>query len=159
MHAHSREELTYAAELFLQEAVFRSRGDQAGASLLERPDGEAGPCGLGSKPSVVLDLTPRAQELYDALWQDGIAAEHLELVQQVLGDWVREQDALDRKRNHFLKAFRGEHGADDRQYDAAQRALYQEGVESINREVDEARRAAAEALLAAGSGSGEPGTH
>ena len=49
------------AESFLQEAVYRSRGDQAGATLLSA--GSAS-CGLGEKPSVSLDLTPRAEELF-----------------------------------------------------------------------------------------------
>ncbi|MEC8494609.1 MAG: hypothetical protein VXZ39_06795, partial [Planctomycetota bacterium] len=82
------------AESFLQEAVYRSRGDQAGATLLSA--GSAS-CGLGEKPSVSLDLTPRAEELYEELF--GGSAVDVEALRAVMTAWVKRQDALDRKRN------------------------------------------------------------
>lgn len=143
-----------AAEAFLQEAVYRSRGAQAGAALLapdERlPDG--GQCGLGARAAVVLDLSPKAEGLFTELWPEGVEEAHLTDLQGVMREWVERQDALDRKRNHFLKAFRGEHGFDRNAYDAAQSAAYREGLDAVNGEASEARREAAEALLAAARG-------
>lgn len=133
------------AEQFLQEAVYRSRGDQAGATLLA--GGSAG-CGLGEKPSVVLDLSPRAEELFEQLFPPGKASEtDLDRVREVMADWVRRQDALDRKRNHFLRDFRALHGADRRVYDEETLSAFEAGLDRVNREVSEARGAAARRLL------------
>ncbi|MCP3919356.1 MAG: hypothetical protein GY711_27785 [bacterium] len=96
------------AEHFLQEAVYRSREQQASSTTLA---GGGGNCGLGDKPAV----------------------------------------ALDRKRNHFMKDFRHEHGFDRAQYDAEQAAAYRAGLDAVDAEVDaevdEGRAAAARALL------------
>lgn len=132
------------AESFLQEAVYRSRGDQAGATLLSA--GSAS-CGLGEKPSVSLDLTPRAEELFEELF--GRVAVDVEALRAVMAAWVKRQDALDRKRNHFLRDFRAEHGADRRAYSAELLARYEAGLDAVNSEVGEARSAAARELLAA----------
>ena len=51
---------TALAEELLQETVYRSRGEQAGAALLRARGGGTGNCGLGERAAVVLDLTPRA---------------------------------------------------------------------------------------------------
>ena len=138
-----------AAEAFLQEAVYRSRGAQAGASLLapeERlPDG--GQCGLGARAAVVLDLSPKAQQLFEELWPEGLAGNQLLLVQECMSAWVEQQDLLDRKRNHFLKAFRGQHGFDRATYDEQQAVAYQEGLDRVNGEVAARRRDAAAELL------------
>ena len=140
-------------ELFLQEAVFRSRGVQAGASLLapdERlPDGVK--CGLGARAAVVLDLSPKAETLFAELWPDGLSDEAVTAVREVMAEWVSRQDAFDRKRNHFLKDFRGKHGFDRAAYDEDQARSYREGVDTINAEVDARRREHAERLLALGS--------
>ena len=130
------------ARSFLQEAVYRSRGDQAGAALFSS-DGDG--CGLGKGPSVVLDLTPRAEALFRDL--GGSEGPALEPVREAMGAWVRRQDALDRKRNHFLKAFRGEHGADRRGYSESVRRAFEEGLEAINAQVTCAQDEAAQALL------------
>lgn len=132
------------AESFLQEAVYRSRGDQAGATLLSA--GSAS-CGLGEKPSVSLDLTPRAEELFTELF--GSSPVDVESLRAVMEAWVKRQDALDRKRNHFLKDFRAEHGANRRAYDEEVLGRYEAGLDAVNGEVSEARRAAAQDLLAA----------
>lgn len=137
------------AEQFLAEAVFRSRGAQAGASLLapdERlPDG--GKCGLGGKASVVLDLTPKAETLFEELWPSGLAEERLDEVRSIMTGWIEKQDALDRKRNHFLKDFRGKHGFSRADYDEETKLAYRAGLDRVNGEVDEGRKAAAETLL------------
>ncbi len=130
------------AETFLQEAVYRSRGDQAGATLLSASSAS---CGLGEKPSVSLDLTPRAEELYTELF--GGSAVDVEALRAVMAAWVKRQDALDRKRNHFLRDFRAEHGGDRRTYDEDLLARYEAGLDAVNGEVREALRAAARELL------------
>lgn len=132
------------AESFLQEAVYRSRGDQAGATLMSA--GSAS-CGLGEKPSVVLDLSPRGEELFERLF--GGSDVDLDDLRGHMASWVERQDALDRKRNHFLRDFRGAHGTDRRGYDAKTSTEFESGLETINAEVTTARRRAAESMLAA----------
>lgn len=132
------------AEAFVQEAVYRSRDTQASGTLLSA--GSAN-CGLGEKAAVDLDLTERGAELLAALWPDGLGSTETERVREVLAAWVRKQDGLDRKRNHFLKDFRHEHGFDRAQYDAQQQADYRAGLDAVNAEVDAGRRTAAQALI------------
>jgi hypothetical protein len=143
-----------AAEAFLQEAVYRSRGAQAGASLLapdERlPDG--GQCGLGARAAVVLDLSPRAELLFEQLWPEGVSEEQLPAIQECMRLWVERQDALDRKRNHFMKEFRGQHGFDRGAYDEARSAAYRAGLDAVNGEVTEVRREVARGLLLGSEG-------
>ncbi len=136
------------AESFLQEAVYRSRGDQAGATLLAA--GSAS-CGLGEKPSVSLDLTPRAQEIFEELFGDQSVP--LDALKDVMARWVKRQDALDRQRNHFLKDFRAAHGMDRRSYTPEQLAAYEAGLDEVNQVVQQARTEAAKDLLA---GAPEP---
>ncbi|MEM9379181.1 MAG: hypothetical protein AAGB93_04455 [Planctomycetota bacterium] len=127
---------------FLQEAVFRSRGDQAGATLLAA--GSAS-CGLGAKPAVALDLTARAESIFDEL--AGGREVDVDAVRAVMSDWIKRQDALDRKRNHFLKDYRTQHGYDRREYTAEQTAGYEAGLDAVNAEVTAGREAAAVELL------------
>ncbi len=140
------------AEAFLQEAVYRSREapSQQHRELapVERLDGDApGNCGLGEKATVVLDLSPRGAELFGELWPDPPAPAALQELRAVVADWVRRQDALDRKRNHFLKDFRHEHGFDSAAYSDDQASAYRAGLDGINAEADERRRGAAQSLL------------
>ena len=140
------------AEAFLQEAVYRSRDAQAGEALLDAAapgpaNGDAAPCGLGAKATVVLDLSPRARELFRELWPVDLPQTDVESVRQAMADWVRRQDALDRKRNHFLKGFRGTHGFDRSRYTAEQGAAYESGLDAVNAEVNESRARAARDLL------------
>jgi hypothetical protein len=135
------------AEDFLQEAVFRSRSAQAGAGLWAAGDPAAADCGLGARAEVVLDLTPRAEAPLREFWSAPPDSPELARIRERMAEWVERQDALDRKRNHFLKAFRAEHGFDHGAYDERQRAAYRAGLDAINAQVDDARRAAARALL------------
>ncbi len=138
-----------AAEFFLQEAVYRSREKQAsGAPLGADADGTEGNCGLGAKAAVELDLSPRGTELFETLWPSGLSPDALASVHAAMTDWVKRQDGLDRKRNHFLKDFRHQHGFDRGQYDAEQAAAYRTGLDAVNAEVDAGRAEAAAALLA-----------
>ena len=106
----TREERLELAEQFLQEAVYRSRGAQAGAGLFASGDPDRGDCGLGERAAVVLDLSPRAEEVFGLLWPEGLTEAELDEIREKMTSWIELQDALDRKRNHFLKAFRNEHG-------------------------------------------------
>ncbi|MEL6907421.1 MAG: hypothetical protein AAFU73_20960 [Planctomycetota bacterium] len=142
MSTEPSEERVALAESFLQEAVYRSRGDQAGATLLA---GGAANCGLGEKPSVALDLTPKAEEHFRSLFGETPPA--LDGVEAAMARWVKRQDALDRKRNHFLRDFRAEHGADRRAYAPETRSAYEAGLDAVNAEVTAGRRAAALELL------------
>ena len=138
----SSEQRIELAEAFLQEAVFASRAKQAaGASLMQG----AG-CGLGTRAEVVLDLSPRAAQLAKQLWPRELAADELEIIRRTTADWIERQDALDRKRNHFLKAFRTQHGFDRNAYSAEQTAAYDHGLEQVNADSAQARRSAAERL-------------
>ncbi|MEM8711752.1 MAG: hypothetical protein AAGG01_12425, partial [Planctomycetota bacterium] len=134
------------AESFLQEAVYRSRGDQAGATLMAAGSAE---CGLGAKPSVVLDLSPKAEALFEQLSAHAMESPSLESIAEIMGTWVRRPVGLDRKRNHVLKDFRQAHGMDRRAYSAEELARFESGLEAVNAEVAEARRMAAQSLLEA----------
>jgi hypothetical protein len=156
------------AEAFLQEAVFVSRGTQAARHALasaprtapseERPTDQGGAgavapgqCGLGERAAVVLDLSERGRELFEALFPTEAAAEldeaRLGRMRQTMRQWITRQDALDRKRNHFLKDFRRTHGFDRTAYSAELLAEYEQGLESINGENRDRLAEAARELL------------
>jgi hypothetical protein len=143
----AREERRRAAAALLQEAVYRSRETQAAAGGLAMPGGN---CGLGHKAAVNLELSTRGEELFRLLWPMQPEDQAMLRIQAVLADWVRRQDALDRKRNHFLKDFRHAHGFDRTRYTAEQRAEFESGIEHINAEENERRELAAQELLSAG---------
>ena len=135
------------AEAFLREAVYRSRAAQAAASAFPSGDAESGRCGLGERAAVVLDLGDEGRALFERLWPAEPAAAELERIRTVLRGWVERQDALDRKRNHFLKAFRQEHGFDRTRYTPPQLAAFDAGLARVNAEEDRERRDAAGELL------------
>ena len=132
------------AEELLREGVYRSRDRQ---SALQSLTGGAGNCGLGERAEVVLDLSPRARELYDRLFSAGLDERSTERFCALMSGWIEEQDALDRKRNHFLKAFRGRHGSDRTAYAPEILAEFEGGLARIASEEDAARRRRAEALV------------
>jgi hypothetical protein len=149
------------AEELLRESVYRSRAAQAARTVLAQGASTAtgernaaapgaasasGNCGLGEKAAVVLDLSPRGREIFERLFPiagDDVCARFRACARE----WIEAQDAIDRKRNHFLKAFRREHGADRTQYSAAQLAEFETGLARVNGEEDRERRSAAERLL------------
>ena len=145
---------------FLREAVYRSRARQAASGVLAQPpvspdgpDAERsaalGNCGLGAKAAVVLDLDERGRDLFARLFGgDDLPGPALERVHAAMTGWIRRQDALDRKRNHFLKAFRQEHGFDRRAYTADEQRAYDGGLAAVNAECDRELDDAARALLA-----------
>ena len=129
------------AQSLLLEAVYTSRGAQAASHALHQgagsaDDADAGQCGLGERAAVILDLSPRGQELFEQLFagRDQLEDAKLEALRGVMGSWIKRQDALDRKRNHFLKAFRKEHGFDRRSYNEVQLAEYEAGLDQVNGE-------------------------
>ena len=138
---------TELAERFLQEAVFRSRERQAvGAELRRGAKPDAGNCGLGEKAAIELDLSARGRELAGQLWPAGLAHEHLDALKTAVADWIVEQDALDRKRNHFLRDFRAKHGFDRSKYGDESLHAYETGLARVNAEETERRRAVARQL-------------
>jgi len=143
-------ELQECAVEFLREAVYRSRASQAFTTAVRQAQQPgAGNCGLGERAAVVLDLSERGRALFERLFGSGANDEaRLARVQGVLRDWIGRQDALDRKRNHFLKAFRQQHGFDRTRYTADELRDYDAGLAAINADEDRARAQAAELLLA-----------
>jgi len=137
------------AERFLQEAVFRSRERQAVGSELRRGASPgAGNCGLGEKAAVELDLSARGRELAAQLWPAGLEGARLDALKALVADWIVEQDALDRKRNHFLRDFRGQHGADRTKYGDETLRAFEAGLAKVNAEETERRREVARQLAA-----------
>ncbi len=137
------------AQNLLQEAVYQSRAQQAiGAALGSAGKDPAGQCGLGVGPGKVLDLSERGEELFGQLWPRETPPTELERIHCVLQDWVAQQDAFDRKRNHFLRDFRSQNGFDRRTYTMDQAAEFDAGLARINAEVNLRLGEAAEKLLA-----------
>ncbi len=139
------------AEDFLKEAVYRSRGQQAvhvglAGGKLDQPSGPAN-CGLGEKAAVDLDLSPKGEEICQRLWPKGLGPTESARIQEIMRGWITLQDALDRKRNHYLRDFRQEHGFDRQAYAPEELAKYEGGIERINREVADGLRMAAEEVL------------
>jgi hypothetical protein len=137
------EERLRQAEMFLAEAVFASRAKQSAGAALAAGGSN---CGLGASSEVVLDLSPRAQELATLLWPQPLGAPDLERARSLTAAWIELQDALDRKRNHFLKDFRQRHGFDRNAYAPEQLAAFEQGLARINAEVEQRRRECAAQL-------------
>jgi len=140
-----------AARRLLMEAVYASRSGKAGAVLAGSTSDDAGNCGLGVGPNLDVGVlgAGAADEARDAaatLWPDGLDAARTESARATVRAWVKRQDGLDRKRNHFIKDFRGEHGFDRTAYSDAVLAAYETGVEAVNRENRDGLDAAARAL-------------
>ena len=147
------EERIRQAESFLQEAVYQSRARQAagvglGGGRVDGPPGspDAG-CGLGANAAVELELTERGKELFQELWPRATAPTELAHIQEAMTDWVECQDALDRKRNHYLRDFRQTHGFDRRSYTKEQANEFEAGLAAINAEVRTRLEASAQTLL------------
>lgn len=136
------------AEAFLREAVYRSRAKQGLISALSPESGDApGACGLGQSAAVELGLDEKGATLFAKLFGDTLAPAALEHVRGTMTEWIERQDALDRKRNHFMKAFRHEHGFDRAAYSEAQRGEYEAGLDRINDQVNSELREAAGRLI------------
>jgi hypothetical protein len=86
-------------------------------------------------------------EAITGLVPGGLSVEQREAAEREAAAWIRLQDGLDRKRNHFLKAFRQEHGFDRKAYSPEVRAKYQTGLDAVNQDNDERLATAAQRLL------------
>jgi hypothetical protein len=131
------------AEEFLREAVYRSRERQSALHSLQGGLAPGiGNCGLGERAAIALDLSPRGLELFHRLFDPAAEAE----IRSAMTAWIERQDAIDRKRNHFLKSFRGRHGFDRTRYGPEATRELEGGLALINAEEDSERRATAERL-------------
>jgi hypothetical protein len=136
--------LELAAKL-LQEAVYQARARSGGAF-----GGARGGCGLGPPPEARgLELTEHGRELFATLFPVPPSATRLARIAERVGQWVGEADALDRERNHFLRAFRTRHGFDRRAYSPAEVSEFEAGLQRVNEQASARLRAAAGALLEA----------
>lgn len=136
------------AESFLREAVFRSRERQAASVAVSAPRARGGTCGLGEKAAVDLDLSQRGRELFDRLWPHGLEGDALDRVRKIVEAWVVEQDAIDRRRNHHMKAMRMKHGFARDEYAPGVAREFEAGLERVNEEENAGRRAAGQELAA-----------
>jgi hypothetical protein len=136
------------ARALLREFVFQSRAKQAaGTSLSSAADSaELRNCGLGAHAAIEANLSEAGRALAAQLWPTELAADARVRVNEVISGWVERQDALDRKRNHFLRDFRGANGFDRKLYTSEQLAAFEAGLERINHDEDRQRDEAA-ALL------------
>ncbi|HTF89750.1 MAG TPA: hypothetical protein VK843_15150 [Planctomycetota bacterium] len=141
------ERISLARDL-LREAVFQSRAKQAAGTSLARsdPNSKAGNCGLGAHAAIESRLSDKGRELAANLWPAELAPESAARVETLISAWVERQDALDRKRNHFLRDFRTANGFDRAKYTAEQLAAFESGLERVNAEEDRLRSSAAEEL-------------
>jgi len=88
----------------------------------------------------------RGLELFRKLFADGLDERGAESFRAAMSGWIEKQDAFDRKRNHFLKAFRGRHGFDRTVYPPEVVAEYDAGLAGIASDEDAERIRAAEAI-------------
>ena len=132
------------ARAFLVEAVYRSRNSQGLDSVFAGKSN----CGLGEGPVANLDLSEKAQSLFDELWPEAPDQVHLDAIRATTRGWVERCDALDRDRNHFLRDFRQANGFDRGGYTPEQLVEYESGLEDVNSSADAALAEAAEALVA-----------
>ena len=131
------------ARSFLMEAVYRSRNSQGWGSVFAGKTN----CGLGEGPVTNLDLTERAQALFDELWTEPLTQAQLDEMRAKTRAWIERSDALDRDRNHFLRDFRQANGFDRTVYTEEQTTAYESGLEKVNSGADEALGEAATSLL------------
>ncbi len=141
------------ADRLLEEAVYRARETQAiGVALsghaLNDPTGP-GTCGLGEAAEFRDGLSETGRKLVAELWPE-LGGDTAVRIKQLLSDWVRRQDAFDRKRNHFLRDFRARNGADRQAYTPELLRAFEGGLDAINTEIIEERRRVALLLLAPG---------
>jgi len=123
------------ARSFLQESVFASR--QASHSFSPRAlDGATG-CGLGLRPAIPDDFNDKQAELLEKLLAAanvGTEGAPFSAIRDQATEWIKLQDALDRKRNHFLRDFRTQHGAERKSYSSEVEAAFKGGLQAVNDE-------------------------
>lgn len=141
------ENLKALAHKFLEESVFAAREAQHGGG----PTVEAGGCGLGARPVIPASFNKKQADLMEEMI--GVSGGDAEIVVaaavQHAEQWIKLQDGLDRKRNHFLKDFRNAHGFDRKQYPPDVEARFKQGIDAVNQENRSKLDAAADAVCEA----------
>lgn len=134
MTAETRESIEALARQFLQESVFASREASHGFSPRSL-DGASG-CGLGLRPTIPDDFNGKQARLLEQMLSAASKGEHgpFASIREKVEEWIKTQDALDRKRNHFLRDFRQQHGFDRASYAADVEAAFKAGLAAINDE-------------------------
>lgn len=150
MTASPLPELVAVAAAFLQESVYASRA--ASHAFSPRAlDGASG-CGLGLRPAIPEDFSPRQAELLERmtalLGVEPSAMPYGELRKRA-AEYIKIQDGLDRQRNHFIKDFRTEHGFERAAWAEPVAAQFKTGIDAINAENRARLDALARALVAA----------
>lgn len=146
MTTDTRERVADLARRFLQETVFASRQ----ATHAYSPDGAQG-CGLGARPAIPPDFNARQGELLTGMLEAAAKSSEavsFDDVRACCADWIKVQDGLDRKRNHFLKDFRQANGFDRKAYSAEVEAAFKAGLDDVNQDNRRRLDAHAEQLVA-----------
>ncbi len=130
---------------FLKQVLYKSREALHQRSPFSVSSG--GSCGLGENPPFLEALGPEWGRFLAGLFppdgpDDGDGA-----LSSLLQSWLKDSDALDRDRNHFLKRFRQAHGLDRRRYDAATEKAFAEGLERLKARQDALLGSYAQKLL------------
>ena len=105
---------------------------------------------MGPDPEEDLELSERGTSILRELWPRPLSPAAAGRIRDVLQEWVERQDALDRKRNHYLRDFRQAHGFDRRTYPQDIAQEFEAGLERINEEAAQRLLRAARELLRAG---------
>lgn len=95
-----------------------------------------GSCGLGENPPSPEALGPERGRFLAGLFPPDGPDDGGRTLSPLLQNWLKDSDALDRDRNHFLKRFRQAHGLDRRRYDAATEKAFAEGLERLKARQD-----------------------
>lgn len=151
----------HVAETLLQDAVYQARARQAArvglsGRRLDQQAPDVG-CGAGDLPEEALELSPQGAEILRKVWPNPLGPVAVDRVSEVLQNWIELQDALDRKRNHFLRDFRQANGFDRRDYSSEVASSFEAGLERINAEANERLQQSARELLRAGEFPDHPG--
>jgi hypothetical protein len=93
--------------------------------------------GLGTRAAFRAARSPNGRELAEA---------EAARARSAVASWIERQDALDRKRNHFLRDFRTKHGFDRAKYTTEQQAQFDDGLARINADEDRLRTEVAQLL-------------
>lgn len=119
---------------FLTQILYKSR-----EALHQRDPfavSSGGSCGLGENPPSLEALGPEWGRFLAGLFPPDGPTGGGRSLSPFLQSWLKDSDALDRDRNHFLKRFRQAHGLDRRRYDAPTEKVFAEGLERLKARQD-----------------------
>jgi hypothetical protein len=132
-----------SAKSLLRELLYKTREKSHAGSL---PGAGGGLCGLGDPVELFRNLGNDLGPALQNLFRDRTGVDR-ETATRLIEGWIKEQDGLDRERNHFLKKFRHEHGFDRRQYGPELEKRFNEGVAAINDRQNQSLDRAAQQLV------------